>query len=167
MQKFALVDPKISPSDIAKYILYRSFQDGELVSPLKLQKLVYYAYSWTLVNNKKRLFDESIQAWPNGPVVPSLYHLLKQYGSSPIPGEFVGITSQEEFEKLSGKFPKEIKDTLDKTYEQYMTFTAFELVVSTHSEKPWKEARKGLDPTDRSNVTISDELILEQYGQPA
>ena len=47
----------IIPSDVAKYFLYRAIQDGELVSPLKMQKLLYYAYSWTLVKNKKKLFD--------------------------------------------------------------------------------------------------------------
>ena len=34
----------ISPSNVAKYFLYKSMQDGDLVSPLKMQKLVYYGY---------------------------------------------------------------------------------------------------------------------------
>lgn len=159
---------KIVPSDVAKYFLYRAMQDGELVSPLKMQKLVYYAYSWTLVNNGKRLFTEKIEAWPSGPVIPSLYRDLKGYGSAPINEDYLAVSSVAEFNKeISSKFPADVKTTLDKVYEEYMTKTAFELVTLTHSEKPWSEARKGLQVTESSNKSISDDLIIEQYGQEA
>ncbi|MBU1088511.1 DUF4065 domain-containing protein [Patescibacteria group bacterium] len=156
----------IIPSDVAKYFLYRAIQDGDLVSPLKMQKLVYYAYSWTLVNNKKKLFEEKMEAWPSGPVVPSLYGELKIYGSAPIDEDYLGVSSTNEFnEVICTKFPADIKVTLDKVYEGYMTKTAFELVALTHSEKPWSETRKGLSPTEPSNKTIPDNLIIQQYGQ--
>lgn len=154
----------ILPSDVAKYFLYRSAQDGDLITPLKMQKLVYYAYAWTLVKNGKKLFGEKIQAWPSGPVIPSLYNELKQYGSAPVSLEYLGVTSEEKIGPLIEKFPSNIKPTLDAVYEQYISKSAFELVALTHSEKPWLEAREGLSPTERSNVTISDETIFQQYG---
>ena len=155
----------ISPSDIAKYFLYRSNQDGELVSPLKMQKLVYYAYVWTLVKNKTKLFDEKIQAWPSGPVVPSLYRELKSYGSSPIDEKYLGVKDEAELNAIFSKFPKEVKNVLDGVYETYSTKTAFELVALTHAEKPWLEARNNLAPTKPSNNPILDATILKQYGQ--
>lgn len=156
---------EITPSDVAKYFLYRSMQDGELVSPLKMQKLVYYAYSWNLVKNGEKLFQEPIEAWPNGPVVPSLYRQLKKYGSAPIGEDFLGTSTQEEVDALMGKFKGNVGTTIDMVYQEYMTKTAFELVMSTHSEKPWIEARKGLSATERSNSPITDEMIVQQYGQ--
>ncbi|KKT42648.1 MAG: hypothetical protein UW64_C0016G0010 [Microgenomates group bacterium GW2011_GWC1_44_37] len=153
----------IIPSDIAKYFLYRSFQDGDLVTPLKMQKLVYYAYVWTLVKNRTKLFNEKIEAWQSGPVAPSLYRELRGYGSSPIGEAFLG--SREELNKSLAKFSTEIKNTLDGVYEQYMTKTAFELVALTHSEKPWLEARDGLAPTQSGSVSISDKTIVQSYGQ--
>jgi len=156
---------KLSPSDIAKYFLYRAVQDGELISPLKMQKLVYYAYSWTLVKNKKKLFDEKIEAWPVGPVIPSLYRELKNYGSAPIDQNYLGVKTKKELSAIFSKFPKDIKVTLDEVYNSYMTKTAFELVTLTHSEKPWAEARKGLSLTKSSNKAISDNLIIQEYGQ--
>lgn len=158
------ISNKISPSDIAKYYLYRSMQDGELISPLKMQKLVYYAYSWTLVKNKKKLFDEKIEAWPSGPVVPSLYQNLKHYGSAPIDESFLNVKNENELNTLFSKIPKEVKTTLDEVYENYMTKTAFELVTLTHSEKPWLEARVGLSATQTSKNAISDDAIVKQYG---
>lgn len=159
---------QITPEDVAKYFLYRAQQDGDLVSPLKMQKLVYYAYAWTLVRNNKQLFEEKIEAWANGPVVPSLYHQLKHYGSSPIRDDFLGSSDKEVdeiFSALTQKFNKDVLETLGMVYEVYMTKTAFELVLSTHSELPWKEARKGLASTERGSEPITDKSIRLQYGK--
>ncbi len=149
---------KASPTDVAKYFLARSLNDGELISNLKMQKLVYYAYAWTLTINKQRLFTESIEAWENGPVIPTLYQKLKKYGAAPIKENFLEAQS---IESIKSKFSPQILKTLDKVYEQYMTLTAFELVVLTHSEKPWRESRK--KHTDNQNEPISDFLIKETY----
>lgn len=167
MQKQVNITNTITPSDVAKYFLYRSVKDGDLVSPLKMQKLVYYAYVWTLVKNNRKLFGENIEAWPSGPVVPSLYQELKSYGSAPIDEKYLGVKNETELGAIFSKFPTDIKDTLDVVYENYMTKTAFELVTLTHSEKPWVETRKGLSATERSNRAISDDLIIRQYGQQA
>jgi uncharacterized phage-associated protein len=152
--------PSLTASDIAKYYLIRSTDDGELISPLKMQKLIYYAYVWTLVKNRKRIFNERIEAWANGPVVRSLYQELRTYGSSPIPLEFLGSESPNE---LKEKFPADVLSTLDEVYEQYMQRTAFELSVLTHNEQPWIQARGGLEPTQNSNNRISDDSIIEYY----
>ena len=50
------------------------------MSPKKLQKILYYAYAWTLallnddeehLNN--RLFDSKFEAWVHGPVLPEVF----------------------------------------------------------------------------------------------
>ena len=63
--------------DIAKYFV----NSGVLLNHKKLQKMVYYAYSWYLVKNntsvhniKNRLFENRIEAWVHGPVCPDLYY---------------------------------------------------------------------------------------------
>lgn len=155
-------DDLISPTEIAKYFLIRAEKDGELITPLKMQKLVYFAYVFYLVDKKgrERLFEERIQAWPAGPVVPSLYRELKRYGSAPIKIEkFVDIT-EEEF--LNKNKPEVIK-ILNKVYEKCEQYTAFELVVFSHQEKGWLEARKGLRANEKSNNEILDKHILEQH----
>jgi len=154
----------VTPNTIAKYFLVKSRDDGDLVSPLKIQKLVYYAYVWFLVNKNKKLFNEKIEAWPNGPVIPSLYKQLKRYGSSPINvEEFTKVKDENEYNNLTNLIPKNVRNLLDKVYSKYMTLTPFELVMLTHSEKPWKEARKGLLPTQKSNNEINDKDILFQF----
>lgn len=149
----------IVPSDIAKYYLVRSFDDGDLVSNLKMQKLVYYAYVWSLVKNKKKIFKEEPEAWPNGPAFKTLYGELKKYGSEAIKEDYVD-RDVADIEKL---IPTEIKETIDDVYEKYNTLTPFELVLKTHTEDPWKNAREGLGASDPSNQKISVGSILTYY----
>ncbi len=40
---------------------------------MKLHKLLYYAAGWHLGFTGEPLFDEDIEAWQYGPVVPSIY----------------------------------------------------------------------------------------------
>ena len=42
-------------------------------------------------------------------------------------------------------------------------FTAFELVLISHNEKAWIKARKGLDPTEKTNKVLEDKDILKQH----
>lgn len=154
----------VVPSDVARYYLYRASTDGELLAPLKMQKLVYYAYVHTLIECDCHLFPERMEAWPMGPVAPSLYRDLKCYGSSPIGEEFLGLHTQEELDALTAKFPQDVLRTLDRVYEDYIVRSAFELVVRTHQETAWRKARAGLAPNERSSAVLSDHDIIAQHG---
>jgi uncharacterized phage-associated protein len=76
MVKMTTVACKLSCVEIAKYFLVQVEEElGDSISNLKLQKLVYYAQGFNLaLFDGNPLFDEEIQAWTHGPVVPALYH---------------------------------------------------------------------------------------------
>lgn len=59
---------------------------GELneLTPMKLQKLLFYVQSWHLKLYNEPLIDDFFAKWRYGPVIPSLYHEVKGYGSKPI-----------------------------------------------------------------------------------
>jgi uncharacterized phage-associated protein len=59
-------------------------QRGDTVSHKKLQKLLYYVEAWNLVHLDSPLLDEDFEAWVHGPVVPELYHVLKEFGFNDI-----------------------------------------------------------------------------------
>ena len=76
----------ISCHDAARFFLSRVDEDaGDLMSNLKLQKLVYYAQGLHLALYDEPLFTEPIESWYHGPVVPELYESYKQYGAGAIP----------------------------------------------------------------------------------
>jgi uncharacterized phage-associated protein len=127
--------------DIAKVFL--SFTDpdvGEIISNLKLQKLVYYAQGFHLAMYGDRFFEEDIVAWEHGPVVESLYHTYKDFGASaiPLPEDF---DMTEHFNEGQIAFLREV-------YEVYGQFSAWKLRNMTHSEAPWAETprKEVIDP---------------------
>ena len=68
----------LSCDDAAKYFLAQVSEDaGDLISNLKLQKLLYYAQGFHLALYDQPLFPEAIEAWTHGPVVPDLYRHYK------------------------------------------------------------------------------------------
>ena len=143
---------------VADYYLSKSE-----MSPKKLQKILYYAYSWTLALLNERvddlsfkLFDDQIEAWVHGPVVPYIYHKYKEYGWGNIP-------------KLSNynknNFPEDVLDILEQVWTAYGDFSGNELESITHKEDPWIIARKGCSVSSPSSTPISDIIIFEYYNK--
>jgi len=122
--------------NIAKYFLYKANLEGDLITNLKMQKLLYYAQAWYLVNFKNRvLFDDVIEAWDFGPVIPSVYHHFKEYRHTPIDYK---SSPNSIFKKVQG----EEKEYLDEFYDKFINFSAHDLVNMSHNEEPWEIAFK-------------------------
>lgn len=141
---------------IAQWFLSKSS-----MSPKKLQKILYYAYSWVLTlmndestNLQNRLFDDKFEAWVHGPVIRSIYVKYADRG-------YHDITDYEGKELPS--VSADIKDILEQVNEVYDGYTADELESITHQEAPWKKARVGLSALDSSDKVISDVDIFNCY----
>jgi uncharacterized phage-associated protein len=121
--------------DIARYFLSKCDpEEGELISSLKLQKLLYYAQGFYLSLYNKRLFGDDIEAWMHGPVVPRVYHAYKNYGGQAIP-------PSEDFDPIT--LDSETRELLDEIYEAYGQFSAWKLRQMTRQEPPWVETPTG------------------------
>lgn len=118
--------------DVAKYFLAQADEDaGDLISNLKLQKLVYYAQGFHLALYDTPLFPEPIEAWTHGPVVPALYEAYKKYGAGAIP-----CPSDVDFAIYDDK----TKSLLDEVYLVFGQFSAWKLRNMTQEEYPWRLA---------------------------
>ena len=73
-----------SAKAVANVFLELADAAKQTLTPMKLQKLVYYAHGWYLGLTGRPLLDELIQAWSFGPVVRSLYNEFKEFGADPI-----------------------------------------------------------------------------------
>ena len=136
--------------DVAKYILEKC---GPL-SAMKLQKLVYYSQAWSLVWDDEPLFDEEIEAWANGPVVRQLYEVHK--------GKFK--VDSDMIDGRSDVLTKDQRETIDAVCEFYSKKNIQELSDMTHQEKPWRDARIGLEEGERGDRIISKESMMEYYS---
>lgn len=150
-----------TPAHVANFFLDSGFREDRLVDPLKLQKLVYFGYGWVLAVLDEKLFDEPIEAWRHGPVVPSLYHEFKRYRWTPIT-EFalsVDWDTREVIEPRISRSPKS-ELVLSKAWDTYKRFSGADLRKMTHQpDTPWANS---FDP-ERPNERIPDHLIKSYF----
>jgi uncharacterized phage-associated protein len=129
----------VSVLDVANYILKISKENPEdeeyeLISHMKLQKLIYYCQGFALAFYGKPLFPEPIEAWPHGPVCPRLYHELKYCGSVPV------SVIAPDIESLLTDGEKRL---IEDVYWKYGQYAAWKLREMTHNEIPWRQAPSG------------------------
>ena len=115
--------------DVSRYFLAIQRPDtDEAISNLKVQKLCSYARGFALAIWGKALFFEDIEHWDQGPVVPNLFRRYRSYRDDPIPPP----------EDLDLKlYDSDTLSLLDRVYQLYGQFSAWELRNKTHSEPPW------------------------------
>jgi len=131
VRKRGRMKAKYGARDIANYFLWKAGQQGEFISNLKLQKLIYYAQGLSLVINDKPLFEDEIRAWSYGPVVPDLWAEYKQYGSN-------GIPPKSNFN--CDTIDEEAREFLDEINEIFGQFSALRLMQISHSDQCWIDA---------------------------
>lgn len=136
--------------DVAAYILNKR---GSMTA-MKLQKLVYYAQVWSLVWDEEALFRSKIETWANGPVCPALYR--EHRGMFRVhKGTFVGANTRA--------FTHDQRETMDIVLKHYGKRSSVWLSELTHLEKPWLDARKGLEPGERGSNEITRAAMAEYY----
>lgn len=135
--------------DVAKYIINANICD---VDNLKLQKLLYYCQGIHYCLDNTPLFDEDIEAWQYGPVVPSVYRKYKSYG--------LDIISK--FDNVEGlKLSNIDREAIDMTISYYGLMTGVALINKTHQEDPWKSVFY----PGKKHIIISKESIKKYFTE--
>ncbi len=144
-----------SASEVARWFLSRNNQNvledgGELISNLKLQKLLYYAQGTYLAITDTKLFNDPIVAWQHGPVVQNVYNEYRVNGSNGI----------ENFEPIDlNNFDEETNEILEAVYQNFGQYSAWKLREKTHNETPWKETKRN----DEIKTESIKEYFLKEY----
>lgn len=122
--------------DIANQLLIKAYMegDGELMTNLKLQKMLYYQQGFHLAYFGTPLFEEEIESWMYGPVVSSVYNHYKVNGRN-------GIVPDN---KMEFSFENKTEEALfNEVYRVYGKYSATGLMNMTHNESPWKSTPRG------------------------
>lgn len=124
-----------SALDIAKYVIHQYWMNGESITNLKLQKILYYVQGYVSKHCNEPAYPEEIYNWPYGPVVQDVYYEYSRNRANPIE------EPEEEFlERAKQRLKKDpaVLGVIDKVILKSYSFTASELVGKTHEEDPWK-----------------------------
>ncbi len=134
-------------SDLSKYIVTNySNKSKDGITPLKLQKLLYYVKVWCLIDGSVTL-EDTFEAWNFGPVIPEIYKEYKQFGKNPI------VVTKNEFHIEDSNQKK----LIDFIIENYIGFDAISLSAMTHQEEPWKNSYP--------NQIINEKDIISYYSK--
>lgn len=119
---------------VANEFIRLSLEDGNPLTNMQIQKLVYFAHIiYAVKHDGNRLIAEDWFAWTFGPVEKNLYESLRTYGPSPVTVPIEPI-SRNKGDHLAEKE----KDVIRKVYKGYGKYTAFQLSELTHLKGgPW------------------------------
>ena len=120
----------VTPVIVANNIIKKALAEDIPLSPLKLQKLVYFLYKEYLQATGETLFNERFETWRYGPVLPSLYFEFMSFGNQSISHYAADSQGKIFFVKEEGEFKKAIS----KVWKKYKTFTGATLSNLTHQE---------------------------------
>lgn len=158
--------------NFANYIIWyvnRHFPNTSFTH-VKLQKILYYVYC-DFLKSGINIFEDRIEKWQYGPVIPSVYDSFRSYGFSRIttpetPIHFVKNDDGFRFERE--EFNPEILNQSDENLERINTIIngligreAFELVELTHEEKSWLRAEQAIKNGEKNILYTENELLTE------
>lgn len=122
------------------------------LSNLKLQKLLYFCHGLHFaVDQNTPLINENFEAWPYGPVIPTVYSRFSKYGQNDIPA-----TEGNNFNLNLNEI-----NTITQVWNVLKGQSAFNLVDATHVEgSPWHVIYN--NPNEQ---VIPNNLIQEYFNQ--
>lgn len=119
---------------VAEYIISECNNEGNSISNLRLQKILYFIQREFLQKQNRPFFADEIEAWKFGPVVPAVYWQYCAYGNMDI-----RIFNKESFQ-CSG----DEKQMVDSILKKRGTQNVWELVDESHKKGgAWERTFQG------------------------
>ncbi|MCL2573551.1 MAG: DUF4065 domain-containing protein [Defluviitaleaceae bacterium] len=146
---------------ISNNILRRAFNEGIEISPMKLQKLLYFLYARYLhVSQGEHLLSSRFEVWKYGPVLSEVYHYFSDYRAKPI--KKYAQVDGEAFALNEIRNPL-FKEALDTTWDKWKSYSAQQLSAITHfADSAWDKADKRGDRFLNDNEVRTDgEVFFE------
>ena len=167
------------PDAIANFFITEYDPVASGLTPMKLQKLVYFSHGWCLAVTDAPLITDGVQAWQYGPVIAKLYHSLKEHQNSPVTNPIIDY----ELARENGRpihplkiipivhslddIPEEksfATALLQRIWEIYGRHDAIQLSKMTHEEgSPWAQTISKFGGRVPQNALIPNELIRECF----
>ena len=135
---------------VIEYILSR-----EEITPLSLQKVLYYIQGFYYAFYKTFLFTEDCEAWIHGPVYRDIYFRYRDYCCDPI---------DRRIEVDCSAFSAAEKALLDSVIKNICCYSGKVLEKFTHSETPWLSTREDLPEDAASNRIIEKKMIGDYFN---
>lgn len=135
------------------------FDQMQEITPLALQKILYFIQGIYMVMFGVPLYKEDCMAWVHGPVYEEVYDLFKDFKYNPIEDNRFAIF-KERFEELSDQE----KNVIDLVVNSFGKYSGKVLEKITHNETPWQNARTDYEPLQPSREIIEKTEIMKYFS---
>ena len=145
---------KTDASKVDEVIGYLLFQ-CEDITPLSLQKALYYSQGFYFAFMGSFLFSEDCEAWVHGPVYRDIYNRYSTYRFDPIEkNDVFDVTVLTDSEKA----------IIDSVTKNFCCYSGRVLERFTHAETPWLHTRGNLATDENSSCIIHKEAIGDYFS---
>lgn len=142
---------------VVNTVLYRAKQEKMPVSPMKLQKMVYFLYAEYLYRERDSLFSERFEVWKYGPVLDDVYQAFRAFGSKPVKGFMPDANGKYRLIELESDLG--LYNCFESVWRRYSQMTGIELSKITHRQcGAWYSA------LSNKRTFLSDEDIFREAG---
>ncbi|MDR0566669.1 MAG: DUF4065 domain-containing protein [Prevotellaceae bacterium] len=130
---------------VANYFVGLANEKGVDLMQLGLMKRVYITHGFSLAILDKSALNprfDVVEAWKNGPVIPSVYHSFKHNKNNPITeksvvAEFMGGKIEYHTPELDESC-HDVKEVAEAVFEKYINFSDVQMIELLHrSGTPW------------------------------
>ena len=150
----ALLDASSAPGTKINIAIRYLLSQCEDITPLALQKALYYIQGFHYAFYHTFLFAEDCEAWVHGPVYRDIYFRYRDYRFDP-------ISPNKDFD-FSQIMPAE-KIIFDSVIHHLCCYSGKMLECFTHREAPWLNARGRLPLSAPSERVITQSSIGEYF----
>lgn len=142
---------------VCNSILQQAFKEKIPVSPMKLQKLLYFVYRDYLKKTGEPLFSERFEAWPYGPVLPSIYDEFKSFHGKPITKFAKNADGSASIISSTASGAQGVVYSIASVWEKYKNYSGIDLSCITHRKgSAWYMA------SARHELMLDSEEIKEE-----
>ena len=146
----------VSALNVGNTVLNKAFAENIDITPMKLQKIIYFIYRDYLKKTNDSLFDERFAVWKYGPVIPSIYTTFKHYGSNAIK-EYATENDGKTVLIVNTNNSPNFKGVIENVWENCKYLDGIYLSSLTHQQG--SACRKAYD---RNDSYLSDEDIKSE-----
>ncbi len=140
--------------NIALYIVNKL----EEITPLSLQKILYFADGLSHIFLNSQLFLEQPEAWSRGPVYREIYDCFSYYKGD-------SINYKDLLKDYNFNLNDEEKEYLNEILINFGCYNGNILKEMTHLTDPWLKTREGLKEDEPSNRIIDKENIDDYFDK--
>jgi uncharacterized phage-associated protein len=160
-----MTDTAVDAKGLANLFLDWSAAGDRPLSPMKIQKLLFFAHADFLIRVGRPLVKQEFEAWDYGPVIPSVYREFKRFKDQPITDKALSFNPISAAPEVSScKLSLVDLEVVRRIFDFYSRLDAIHLSQLSHEfEGVWRQARSLFASGLNMDRRISNDLIVRHH----